>query len=124
MDDLYDRFKHLLDSLDLVWLDPELFSQVVNNKGAPINKCCGFTDGTATPHLQSVHNVLLHPSPTDSRNTGAYVARPRPGYHNIKEKMCMRYASSFRGAFGPPRFLFSLLIGSVFLHSLRFKCRI
>ena len=30
-------------------------------------------------------SVLLHPSLTDSRNTGAYVAWPRPGYHNIKK---------------------------------------
>ena len=29
MDDLYDQFEHLIDSLD-----PELFSQVKNNKGA------------------------------------------------------------------------------------------
>ena len=35
----------------------------------------------------SEQSLLLHPSPTDSCNTGAYVARPRPrpGYHNIKK---------------------------------------
>ena len=40
---------------------------------------------------------LLHPTPTDSRNTGAYVARPRPGYYNITNLKRMRCTSSFRG---------------------------
>ena len=53
MDDLHDRFKHLLDSLDLVWLDPELFSQVINNKGAPLNQCWGFIDGGLQDLLQA-----------------------------------------------------------------------
>ena len=48
--------------------------------------------------------ILLHPSPTDSRNTGAYVARPRPGYHNIKKQSRMRSSSSFCGSFRPTTF--------------------
>ena len=56
MDDLYDRFKHLLNSLDLVWLDPELFSKVINNKGAPLNQCWGFIDGTARPIARPIRN--------------------------------------------------------------------
>ena len=59
----------------------------------------------------SEKRILLHPSPTD---TGAYVARPRPEYHNFKEKMSMRCTSSFPGTFWPTTFfLFSVLIGSV-----------
>ena len=61
--------------------------------------------------------ILLHPSPTDSRNTGAYVARPRPGYHNIKETMRMRCASSFRGAFRPTTFFCFLCSLGVFVLS-------
>ena len=52
--------------------------------------------------------LLLHPSPTDSRNTGAYVARPRPGYHHIKKQSRMRSSSSFCGSFRPTTvFVFS-----------------
>ncbi len=59
MDDLYDRFKHLLDNLDLVWLDPELFSQAIHNKGAPLNQCWGFIDGTARPTARPVRNQRI-----------------------------------------------------------------
>ena len=59
MDDLYDRFKHLLDSLDLVLLVPELFSQVINDKGAPLNQCWGFIDGTARPIARPIRNQRI-----------------------------------------------------------------
>ena len=49
MDDIYDRFHHLLDSLDLVWLDPEAFAEAVHEKGAPLTECWGFIDGTPRP---------------------------------------------------------------------------
>ncbi|KAK2552030.1 hypothetical protein P5673_027052 [Acropora cervicornis] len=39
MDDIYERFNHFLTSLDLVWLDPEMFSQAVEAKGAPLHQC-------------------------------------------------------------------------------------
>ena len=48
--------------------------------------------------------ILLQPNPTDSRNTGAFIARQRPGYHNIKESKRMRHSSSFRGSFRPTTF--------------------
>ena len=53
---------------------------------------------------------LLHPSPTDSRNTGAFIARQRPGYHNIKESKRMRHSSSFRGSFRPTTFSISFFL--------------
>lgn len=59
MDDLYDRFKQLLDSFDLVWLDPELFSQVIDNKGAPLNQCRGFIDGIARPTARPICNERI-----------------------------------------------------------------
>ena len=40
---------HLLTSLELVWLDPEIFSQAIYNKGSPLEQCWGFIDGTARP---------------------------------------------------------------------------
>ena len=49
MDDIYDRFHKLLDSLDLVWLDSEAFAEAVHEKGAPPTGCCGFVDGTPRP---------------------------------------------------------------------------
>ena len=59
MDDLYDRLKHLLDSLDLVWLDHELFSQVINDKGVPLNQCWSFIDGTARPIARPIRNQRI-----------------------------------------------------------------
>ncbi|XP_029209260.2 uncharacterized protein LOC114973009 [Acropora millepora] len=49
IDDLYTRFNHLLDSLDLVWLEPSLFADAIQRKGAPLDQCWGFIDGTARP---------------------------------------------------------------------------
>ena len=36
MDNIYDRFHHLEDNLDLVWLDLEAFTDAVYEKGAPL----------------------------------------------------------------------------------------
>lgn len=59
MDDIYDRFHHLLDSLDLVWLDPEAFAEVVHEKGAPLTGCWGFIDGTPRPIARPVRNQRI-----------------------------------------------------------------
>lgn len=45
MDDIHERFNHLLTSLDLVWLHPELFSEAIEAKGAPLQWCWGVIDG-------------------------------------------------------------------------------
>ena len=57
MDDIYERFNHLLTSLDLVWLDPELFSQAVEAKGAP--QCWGIIDGTPRPIARPTRNQRI-----------------------------------------------------------------
>ena len=49
VNDVHDRFKDLLTSLDLIWLNPESFSAAVHAKGAPLRNCWGFVDGTARP---------------------------------------------------------------------------
>ena len=68
MDDIYDRFHHLLDSLDLIWLDPEAFAEAVHEKGAPLTWCWGFIDGTPRPIARP---CLLYtsPSPRDQRGS-------------------------------------------------------
>lgn len=56
VDDIYDRFGHLLDSLDLSWLDPAFFAQVIHNKAAPLEQCWGFIDGTPRPMARPSRN--------------------------------------------------------------------
>lgn len=53
------RFSHLLTSLDLTWLDPALFSEVIHRKGAPLNQCWGFVDGTARPIARPIRNQRI-----------------------------------------------------------------
>lgn len=59
MDDLYDRYNHLLQSLDLIWLDPELFATVINDKGAPLKQCWGFIDGTPRQIARPIRNQRI-----------------------------------------------------------------
>ena len=56
VDRLYDRYRHLLESLDLVWLDLEFFSEAIHTKGAPLTQCWGFIDGTARPICRPIRN--------------------------------------------------------------------
>ena len=56
VDDIYDRFGHLLDSLDLSWLDPALFAELIHNKGALLEQCWGFIDGTPRPMARPTRN--------------------------------------------------------------------
>ena len=59
LDDIHDRFSDLLDSLDLIWLDPGLFSQVIHWKGAPLTQCWGFIDGTPRPIARPTRNQQI-----------------------------------------------------------------
>ena len=56
IDDVYERFKHLLTSLDLIWLNPEAFSAAVHVKGAALRNCWGFIDGTVRPIARPTRN--------------------------------------------------------------------
>ena len=52
VDDLFDRYSHLLQELDQPWLSPEnlqLYALAVHNKGAALDNCWGFVDGTVRP---------------------------------------------------------------------------
>ena len=59
MDDVYDRFGHLLQDLDLVWLDPASFAEAVYAKGAPLQQCLGFIDGTVRQIARPVVNQRI-----------------------------------------------------------------
>ena len=59
MDDTYMRFSHLLKSLDLVWLDLEAFSAAIHAKGAPLDQCWGFIDGTIRPIARPTRNQRI-----------------------------------------------------------------
>ena len=57
--DIYDRFSHLLQSLNLVWLDCEVFAAAIEAKGAPLHQCWGFIDGTVRPIARPVRNQRI-----------------------------------------------------------------
>ncbi|KAK3734504.1 hypothetical protein QZH41_010192 [Actinostola sp. cb2023] len=59
VDDIYERYKELLTSLDLVWLDPEMFSQVIHAKGSPLTQCWGFIDGTPRGIARPIYNQRI-----------------------------------------------------------------
>ena len=52
MNELYQTWHHLLTELDQDWLSPEHLKEVataVHNKGAALQNCWGFVDGTVRP---------------------------------------------------------------------------
>lgn len=59
MDDIHEQFNYLLTSLDLVWLDPEMFPQAVETKGGPLHQCRGFIDGTPRPIERPIRNQRI-----------------------------------------------------------------
>ena len=59
MDDVHERFGHLMTSLNLVWLDPALFSKAISAKGAPLQKCWGYIDGIIRPIGRPIRNQKI-----------------------------------------------------------------
>ncbi|XP_068713526.1 uncharacterized protein [Montipora foliosa] len=57
--DLYARFSPRLTSLDLVWLNPGLFSDAIHRKGAPLEQVWGFIDGTARPTARPIRHQRI-----------------------------------------------------------------
>ena len=52
VDHIIDRFGYLLTSLEHPWLSRhylQLFAAAIHNKGAPLDNCWGFVDGTVRP---------------------------------------------------------------------------
>ncbi len=59
VDDLYERYSRLLQRLDQPWLSPEnlrLYADKVHAKGAALDNCWGFVDGTVRPICRPQHN--------------------------------------------------------------------
>ena len=56
---IYDRFGYLLDTLDLSWLDATLFAEVIHNKGAPLEQCWVFIDGTPRSMARPTRNNYI-----------------------------------------------------------------
>ena len=51
-DEIFNRFSHLLTNLDQPWLSPQnlqIFTEAIHNKGAALDNCWGFIDGTVRP---------------------------------------------------------------------------
>ena len=52
IDLIYSSFSHLLSDFNQQWLSPanlELYAQVIHHKGAALDDCWGFIDGTVRP---------------------------------------------------------------------------
>ena len=59
VDDIYNRFSHLLTDLNQPWLCREnlkSFATAVHNKGAALDNCWGFVDGTVRPICKPKHD--------------------------------------------------------------------
>ena len=65
LEDIYNKFSHLLTDLNQPWLSREnlkSFANAVHNKGAALDNCWGFVDGTVRPickpsqHHREVYN--------------------------------------------------------------------
>ena len=49
---IYDRWNYLLNTMNQAWLSPDclqLFADTIYAKGAPLDNCRGFIDGTVRP---------------------------------------------------------------------------
>ena len=59
VDDLFDRYSHILRELDQPWLSPanlQMHATKVHNKGAALDNCWGFVDGTVSPICRPQHD--------------------------------------------------------------------
>ncbi len=59
VEDLYERYSHMLHDLDQPWLSSEnlqIFATTIHNKGAVLDNCWGFVDGTVRPICRPKRN--------------------------------------------------------------------
>ena len=59
VDEIFDRYSHLLTDLNQPWLSREnlqIFANAVHNKGAALDNCWGFVDGTVRPICRPLRN--------------------------------------------------------------------
>ena len=67
---MYTRWSHLLQTMNQPWLSPlklELYADKIHSKGAALNNCWGFVDGTVQPVCRPGSNQRIiyngHKSP-------------------------------------------------------------
>ena len=56
MNYIYQNHKHRLENFNQIWLSPhnlQLFANFIHSKGAPLDNCWGFIDGTVRPVCRS-----------------------------------------------------------------------
>ena len=59
---IHGRWGYLLSSMNQPWLSPiqlEIFAEAVHDKGAPLNNCWGFIDGTVRPICRPGENQRI-----------------------------------------------------------------
>ena len=59
---IYERWGYLLNSMNQAWLSPhnlQLFADIIHEKGAPLNNCWAFIDGTVRPLFRPGENQRL-----------------------------------------------------------------
>ena len=59
IEDIFQKFNHLLTSLELIWLDLAAFSAAIHAKGAALQQCWGFIDGTVRPIARPTRNQRI-----------------------------------------------------------------
>ena len=55
----HKRFKHLLESLELIWLNPEQLIIAIHKKGEALYNCWDFMDGTVRPIARPTENQWI-----------------------------------------------------------------
>ncbi|KAK3746001.1 hypothetical protein QZH41_017313 [Actinostola sp. cb2023] len=59
LNDIYNRFHHLLEDLDQNWIDAPSFAYAIHSAGAPLQNCWGFIDGILRPCCRPIHNQRI-----------------------------------------------------------------
>jgi len=59
LNDLYNRFHHLLEDLDQNWIDVQAFSDAIHDAGSHLPNCWGFIDGTLRPCCRPIQNQRI-----------------------------------------------------------------
>ena len=59
VDDIYNRFKHLVTDLHLDLQTMESYASAISAKGSPIDTCIGFIDGTVRPICRPIDGQRL-----------------------------------------------------------------
>ena len=59
LDDIYNRYYHLLANLDVDWINAQTFADAIHAAGAPLPNCWGYIDGTLRPCCRPIHNQRI-----------------------------------------------------------------